>query len=418
MILKNGIVLLEGELHKLDIRIQNGIITGIGEDILPEAEEEIVSCESVIIAPAFVDLHTHLRVGQEYKEDPKQTIRKAIRGGYCAINCMPNTEPAINCSPMVEYIRSLTEPNGFSVYATGAITSPNGTLTEIETMAEAGAVALSDDGHWTDNSFIFYQALKYARKNNLLVIDHAQDTTLFRTGRIYEGIVSYETGLKGFPKAAEALAIYRDGTLNLDVGANLHVTHLSTMLGLETISCLKQLGTTVTCDVTPHHLLFDETSYKEYDTNLKANPPFGDERDKKALIHGLRSGEIPVIATDHAPHSIPEKDQEWEDAPYGIASIDNAFEALYEGLVVTKLVSLERLLDAMSTKPANVLGIDHAVGVGKIANLVLIKENVPHTIQSSDGAMNNPYIGKTSSAKIVGLVLSGNWVLNSAEQNI
>jgi len=164
---------------------------------------------------------------------------------------------------MVKYIKELKKPEGFSIMVTGAITC-DGLLAEIENMAEAGVIAISDDGNWTENSFIFYQALKYAKRHDLLVIDHAQDTVLFKSGRIYEGQVSFQTGLKGFPKAAEAHAVYRDGTLNLTVGAKLHITHLSTVMGLDTISFLKHLGSHITADVTPHHLLFDDTAYLEY----------------------------------------------------------------------------------------------------------------------------------------------------------
>ncbi len=404
MILKNGIVFLEDKLQKLDIRIENGTIVELSTNMV--GEENVIDCSEMIISPAFVDLHTHLRIGQEYKEDPEITIKKAIKGGYCAINVMPNTLPPVNSAPMVEYVRKITRPEGFLVMATGAITN-NGLLAEIENMAEAGAVAISDDGNWTENSFIFYQALKYAKRHNLLVIDHAQDMVLFKSGRIYEGQVSFQTGLKGFPKAAEAHAIYRDGTLNLTVGARLHITHLSTVMGLDTISFLRHLGSRVTTDVTPHHLLFDDSAYLDYDTKVKANPPFGDDRDRKALIHALRSGEITAIATDHAPHSEPEKDQEWEDAPYGIASIDSAFEALYEGLVKTNLIPLEVLLSALSTKPAQILGLEHGIQVGNSAHLALIKENVPHVIASSMGAKNNPYVGKESSAKIAAVILNG-----------
>jgi len=412
MILKNGTVFLEDKLQKLDIRIENGTIVELSTNIV--GEEDVIDCSETIISPAFVDLHAHLRIGQEYKEDPEITIKKAIRGGYCAINVMPNTLPPVNSAPMVEYVRRIKRPEGFLVMATGAITN-NGLLTEIENMAEAGAVAISDDGNWTENSFIFYQALKYAKRHNLLVIDHAQDTVLFKSARIYEGQVSFQTGLKGFPKAAEAHAIYRDGTLNLAVGARLHITHLSTVMGLDTISFLRHLGSHVTTDVTPHHLLFDDSAYLDYDTKVKANPPFGDDRDRKALIHALRSGEITAIATDHAPHSEPEKDQEWEDAPYGIASIDSAFEALYEGLVKTDLIPLEVLLSALSTKPAQILGLEHGIKVGNRAHFALIKENEPHVIASSMGAKNNPYVGKESSAKIAAVILNGT-VVHSNDQ--
>jgi len=412
MIIKNCTAFVDDKFQKMDLRIENGTIAEIGVNLV--GDDKVHDCNGMIVSPAFVDLHTHLRIGQEYKEDPQITVEKAIRGGYCAINVMPNTVPPVNTAPMVEYIKELKKPEGFSIMVTGAITC-DGLLAEIENMAEAGVIAISDDGNWTENSFIFYQALKYAKRHDLLVIDHAQDTVLFKSGRIYEGQVSFQTGLKGFPKAAEAHAVYRDGTLNLTVGAKLHITHLSTVMGLDTISFLKHLGSHITADVTPHHLLFDDTAYLEYETKLKANPPFGDDRDRKALIHALRSAEIAAIATDHAPHSEPEKDQEWEDAPYGIASIDTAFEALYEGLVKTNLVPLEILLSALSTRPAQILGMKHGIAVGNNANLVFIKENEPHVITSRMGAKNNPYVGKDSSAKIMGLMLDGTMVYKHAQ---
>lgn len=408
MILKNGTVLMNGAFERFDIRIENGVISKGGHDLSPDEGETVIDCQDKIISPAFVDMHTHVRLGQEYKEDPQVTIRKAIKGGYCALNVMPNTKPALDCAPIVERMLKTEAPEGFHIFVTGAITNENGTLAEIEDIASAGAVAISDDGHWTENSFLFYQALKYAKKHDLLVIDHAQDMNLFKSGKIYEGKASFETGLKGFPKAAEASAIYRDGALNAQVGSRLHITHLSTLMGLETANALKQIGVHVTMDVTPHHLIFDESAYLSYDTNIKANPPFGDERDRKALVHALRSGEITNIATDHAPHSEPEKDQEWEDATYGIASIDSAFEVLYQELVTTSLVPLETLLTAMSTNPAYLLGMRHGIGIGNEANLTIIKLNEPHAISYEGGAKNNPYVGKESSAVVTMVILKGN----------
>ncbi|NPV87954.1 dihydroorotase [Coprothermobacteraceae bacterium] len=403
MILKNATALINRQLQKTDIKIDNGIISEIGQGL---QGEKVVDVEGMIISPAFVDIHTHVRVGQEYKEDPAATIARAVSGGYFAINAMPNTVPPVTNAATVKYLQNLPAPEGFKVLVTGMMTQDN-VLTEIEEMSAAGIVALSDDGRWTDNSFLFYQAIKYAMKNNLLVIDHAQDSTLFRSGRIYEGRASFHTGLKGFPKAAEAAAIYRDGMLNATVGAKLHITHVSTLSALETIGFLKQLGIHVTSDVTPHHLLFDESVYHTYDTNLKANPPFGDERDRKALIHSLRNGEIQAIATDHAPHSEPEKDQEWEDAPYGIASIDAVFSVLYTELVETRMIPLETLLTALSTAPAKLLKLDHGIEVGKEANLVLVRTGITETVTHVQGAKNNPYIGKEVHAKVEGTIIKG-----------
>ncbi len=407
MIVRNGNVFIDRKIKKLDLRIENRVITEIAENI----EGEGIDVNNRLVTPCFWDLHTHLRApGLDYKEEPEETIKKAIKGGYNLINTMPNTEPAIDNEVTVDYINHLLRPACFEILVTGAITRKREgrELSEIEFMADKGIVAISDDGIWTQDSFLTYQALRYAEKHNLLMFIHPQDQSLFTRGRIYEGRASFRTGLKGFPKEAEAIAILRDGILAEEIKVRLHFTHISTSKGLEAMSYLKSRGVKFTCDITPHHLIFTEDVYENYDTNYKANPPFGTEKDRKALLQAVNNEEVNSIATDHAPHAPHEKSVEWEDAPYGIASIDTAFEAMNSQLVETGLISLERLLFLLTEGPAIILGRENKIALGMPANINIINLNAPHTILTFGKARNNPYVGLQSNVQMEKVILNGN----------
>uniref|UniRef100_A0A7V3ZXB5 Dihydroorotase n=1 Tax=candidate division WOR-3 bacterium TaxID=2052148 RepID=A0A7V3ZXB5_UNCW3 len=345
---------------KADVLVDEGTIVAV-EPSINSSDAEIIDCNGLVLIPGLVDMHAHLREpGEEHKEDIGTGTSAAIHGGYVAIVSMPNTNPPCDNRSVVEYIiRRSKEEDKAEVLPCGAITKGRKglELAELADMHEGGAVAFSDDGTWVQHSGVMRRALEYVKFFNGLVISHAEDKALTHMGLANESAITTRLGLRGMPVAAEVIAIFRDLELARLTGGRLHIAHVSSKSSIELIKKAKEEGIKVTAEVTPHHLLFDESKLVEYDTNYKVNPPLRSAEDREALVEALKEGVIDVIATDHAPHADFEKMDEFNAAPFGMIWLDFAFPVLYENLVNSGKIDLFRLVESMSLRPAEILGL-------------------------------------------------------------
>jgi len=360
LILRRGRVIDPSQkLDKVaDLGIENGRIVEIVQRISRRGRKEI-DARGLIVAPGFIDMHVHLREpGREDAETIESGTNAAARGGFSAVACMPNTQPANDSEAVTAFIlERAREVAKIPVYPIGAITkgSRGETLAEIGEMVRAGIVAISDDGQPVQNSQVMRRAMEYSRLFDLLVIDHCEDKDLAAGGCMNEGYYSTFLGLRGINPAAEEVQVVRDAILARQTGARVHIAHISTRHSLEAVMRAKKEGISITCEATPHHLLLTEELLTSYDTNTKMNPPLRAQQDVSALVKGLAAGAIDVIATDHAPHNINDKMVEFDRAPFGIVGLETAVSLILDRLVHPGILSLERMVEAFSLNPARLL---------------------------------------------------------------
>jgi dihydroorotase len=361
LILRQGrIVDPSQKLNKVaDLGIEDGRVSEIAPKIRKKGRKEI-DARGLIVLPGFIDMHVHLREpGREDAETIESGTNAAARGGFTAVACMPNTQPVNDSEAVTSFIlERAREVSKISVYPIGAITkgSQGKTLAEIGEMYRAGIVGISDDGHPVQDSQVMRRAMEYSRLFNLTVIDHCEDKDLAAGGVMNEGYYSTVLGLRGINPAAEELQVIRDLILAHQTGAHLHIAHLSTKRSLKAVlRARKEDKITVSCEVTPHHLLLTDAQVSSYDTNMKMNPPLRSQEDVDALVAGIASGDIDVIATDHAPHNINDKMLEFDQAPFGIVGLETAVSLIFDRFVQTGKISLERLAQLFSANPARIL---------------------------------------------------------------
>ncbi len=360
----------------LDVRVDAGTIARLGTSVDANGHR-VVDGEGLVLAPAFVDPHVHLRTpGREDEETIASGTAAAAAGGYCAILAMPNTEPVVDSAAV---LGSLAETAGaeaeIPVGFLAAITKrqEGAELTEMAELADAGAVGFSDDGRPVVAPGLMRRALQYAAVTGRRLALHCEEPTLSRAGQMHEGAVSAELGFAGYPSVAESVMVERDLSLAAYERQPLHVLHLSARESVEALSRAQVAGVAATGEVTPHHLCLTDEAVRSLDSNVKMNPPLRGEEDRQALIAGLRDGTISSVATDHAPHARHEKEVPFEAAPFGVTGLETAFSALYTHLVEPGLLKLESLLERMSAGPAKAYGLDPPrIAVGAPADLVLL----------------------------------------------
>ena len=367
---------VEGIDAVLDVRVDDGVIAALGAD-LDTNSHRVIEGDGLVLAPAFVDPHVHLRTpGREDEETVASGTAAAAAGGYCAILAMPNTDPVVDSAAtlgaLVETARAEAEvPVGFLA----AITKGQGgsELTEMAELADTGAAGFSDDGVPVSSPALMRRALQYGAVTKRRLALHCEETTLSRDGQMHEGAVSAELGFTGYPSVAESLMVERDLALAAYERQPLHLLHLSAWESVQALRRARAEGVAATAEVTPHHLCLTDEAVRSLDTNVKMNPPLRSSEDRLALVAGLKDGVITAIATDHAPHARHEKDVPFEAAPFGVTGLETAFAALYTHLVEPGLVPLETILERMSAGPARAYGLhEPRLAVGKPANLVLL----------------------------------------------
>jgi dihydroorotase len=360
----------------LDVRVDDGVIAALGER-LDTNEHRVIDGAEMILAPAFVDPHVHLRTpGREDEETIASGTAAAAAGGFCAILAMPNTDPVVDSAAvlgaLVETARAEAEvPVGFLAAITKG--QQGAELTEMAELADAGAVGFSDDGRPVTAAGLMRRALQYRAVAGRPLALHCEEPTLSRGGHVHEGAVSAELGFGGYPSVAESVMVERDLSLAAYERQPLHLLHLSSRESVEALRAAQAAGVQATAEVTPHHLCLTDEAVRSLDPNLKMNPPLRAEEDRAALMDALRAGNICAIASDHAPHARHEKDVPFEEAPFGVTGLETAFPALYTNLVEPGLLSLETLLERMSAGPARAYGLEPPrIEVGAPANLVLL----------------------------------------------
>lgn len=379
-----------------DIYISDGMIT----DSEGFQADHIVDAAGLTVMPGLIDAHCHLREpGFEYREDIVSGTRSAAKGGFTTVACMPNTSPVVDNTAVVEYIVNKSRNQAYCrVLPIGAATKgqKGQELAEIGLMAEAGIVAISDDGRPIERSDMMRKAMIYANQFDLRVISHCEDMSI-ADGHMNEGIVSLELGLRGIPAAAEEIMVSRDIILAEYLKLPIHLAHLSTARSIDMVRQAKARGVQVTCETCPHYFTLTEEACRGFNTMAKMNPPLRSEADRLAIIDGLADGTIDIIATDHAPHHSDEKELEFGLANNGIVGFETAFALGYTWLVRAGHMSLADFLKTMTSRPAALFGLDEpALAPGKPADLVIADlENsfVFNKNEIAGKARNTPYDG-------------------------
>lgn len=355
---------------------------------------------NVFILPAFIDTHCHLREpGFEYKEDIASATAAAYAGGYAAVTAMPNTRPVIDTPEAVADLLSRAEKAAHcKVYPTAAITvgQKGQELCDFDALAEAGAIAFTDDGHPVENAGIMAEAMRRCAKHGYLIMSHCEELSL-AAGAMNEGVNSRALGLKGTPNAAEDVMIARDIILSEMTDCRLHIAHVSTKGGVELIRAAKSRGVKVTAETCPHYFTFTDADVGPIGVNAKMNPPLRSDEDRSAVIEGLRDGTLDCISTDHAPHAAFEKNVGLEKAPNGIIGLQTAFAAAYTFLVRPGHISLERLSELLTFSPARILGVSPPSDTvtADVSEPFMFSEDM---ILSK--SKNSPFIGMTLYGKI------------------
>jgi len=379
-ILIKGGYLIDGKTKKgeiKDILIEGGKITSIGKDLRPGPDcDNLIDAARKVVIPGLIDMHTHAREpGYEYKEDIRSISEAAAAGGFTTICPMPNTNPVNDNRAVTEFIRSRAKEVGIvNFLPVGAITkgSQGVELAEIGELFDAGCRAISDDGRPVMNSEVMRRGMEYARGFDMLVISHSEDTNLSSGGVMNEGIISTRLGLHGIPPIAEEVMVARDILLAEYTGCRLHLAHISTAGSVRIIREAKARGIAVTSETAPHYFTLTEDAVEGYDTNAKVNPPLRTSLDMAAVREGLKDGTLDLIATDHAPHALEEKELEFDQAPFGISGLETAL-SLTLGLVEDGIFSLEEAISRLTINPARVLRIDKGfLAVGSDADIAII----------------------------------------------
>jgi dihydroorotase len=411
---------VEGIDAVLDVRVDEGVIAALGTD-LDTNSHRVVEGAGLVVAPAFVDPHVHLRTpGREDEEDIASGTAAAAVGGYCAVLAMPNTDPVVDSAAtlgsLIDAARVQAEvPVGFLA----AITKGQGgaELTEMGELADVGAVGFSDDGVPVAASGLMRRALQYGAVTGRRIALHCEETTLSREGQMHEGEVSAELGFTGYPSVAESLMVERDLALAAYERQPLHLLHLSAWESVQAVRGARAEGVQATAEVTPHHLCLTDEAVRSLDPNVKMNPPLRAASDRTALIEALRDGTISAIATDHAPHARHEKDVPFEAAPFGVTGLETAFAAVYTHLVEPGVVPLEIVLERMSAGPARAYGLDEPrIAVGKPANLVLLDLSASYRVTEDSfrsRSVNSWLLGETVNGKVRATVAAGRLVFEA-----
>ncbi|MBV7706367.1 dihydroorotase [Nocardia nova] len=415
-----------GEGEPVDVLVRDGVIVALGarsgdtvDGVEVAADAEVLETDGRILLPGFVDLHTHLREpGREDTETIESGSAAAALGGYTAVFAMANTNPVADTSVVTDHVwRRGQEVGLVDVHPVGAVTVglAGKQLAEMGTMAagEGRVRIFSDDGHCVYDPLIMRRALEYAKSLDVLIAQHAEEPRLTQGAVAHEGPNAARLGLAGWPRAAEESIVARDALLARDAGARVHICHASTAGTVELVKWAKAQGISITAEVTPHHLLLDDSRLETYDAVNKVNPPLREASDAQALRKALADGVIDCVATDHAPHAEQEKCCEFAAARPGMLGLETALSIIVETLVAPGLLDWRGVAKVMSENPARIAGLDdqgRPIAVGEPANLTLIDPDASWTVRARELASisdNTPYEAMTLPAKVAATMLRG-----------
>lgn len=404
----------------VDILIEDEKIVKIGADLQSD-DAEVFDATGLIIAPGLIDMHVHLREpGQEAKEDIGSGTRAAAAGGITTVACMPNTSPVIDNSVLVQGIAQRAQQDGVvKVKVVGALSKgqEGKELAEIGDMLEAGAVAITDDGHYVDSAKLLMNGLDYIARYDLPIISHAEDNTLTEDGVMHEGAVSAMLGMKGRPAVAEDIAVSRDILLAEYTNARIHIAHISSKGAVELVRQAKKRGVKVTAEVTPHHLTLTDEEIKNFNVAAKVCPPLRSQDHVQAMIEGLKDGTIDAIVTDHSPHAFEEKDREFKFAPNGFTGMETSLGVILTNLYHTGIMTIDEIIEKMSVAPAKILKLDAGnIEIGKIADLTVIDTEKTWKVDSNkfySRGKFTPYDGVELKGKAVATIVNGKIVMEN-----
>lgn len=378
-----------------------------------DAHARIIDVSGLVVMPGLIDMHVHLREpGEEYKETIASGTRAAAAGGFTAVACMPNTKPVNDNGSVTSFILEQASGCAARVYPAGAISvgSKGERLAEFGEMKAAGAVALTDDGQPVVSSQLMRRAMEYGRSHDMVIISHSEEPSLSKNGCMHEGEVSTRLGLAGIPAAAEAVMVYREISLAELTGARVHIAHVSTAQATELIRRAKAAGITVTAETAPHYFTLTEQNVVSYNTNAKMNPPLRTDQDRQAIRAGLADGTFDAIATDHAPHTVLEKEVEFTYAANGIVGLETALP-LSLALVRDGVIDLTRLVQLMSCGPAAVLGVPGGtLRCGSVADVTVVdteKRFIFSGETSFSKCSNSPFVGSELQGRAVLTLVGG-----------
>ena len=420
LLIKNGRVMdpASGFDSTADVLLVDGRVAGIGAN-LSSAGAVQFDASGMIVAPGFIDMHVHLRdPGFEHAETIESGSRAAAAGGFTSICCMPNTNPVNDSATVTSYIVERARLRAVvNVFPIGAITkgSAGEELAAIGSMKAAGVVAISDDGRPVMNARVMRRAMETASAFDLPVIDHCEDLHLSAGGDMHEGLESVKLGLRGIPSCSEDVMVARDILLAEVTGARFHVAHISARNSVAMVAFAKARGLKVTCESTPHHFAVADADMLPYDSNYKMKPPLRTKDDVHAVVDGIVSGAIDVLATDHAPHPGSEKMQEFEKCPFGITGLETAIGLTTDELVHTGRISLMKMIALYTTGPANVLQLKDrgALAVGGIADVTIFDPDRKWTYdvnRSHSKSRNSPFDGRQFRGGAVATIVNGSIV--------
>ncbi|MCX6828861.1 MAG: dihydroorotase [candidate division Zixibacteria bacterium] len=424
MLIKGGLVIdpALGFGQEAAIFVKDGKIAAIVKesDVSPKdmasiPVENVVDASGKLVVPGLIDMHVHLREpGREDEETIITGCQAAAAGGFTSICCMPNTNPTIDHQETVKFVLSRAEQADAHVYVVGAITKmlKGEELAEIGDLVNAGAVAISDDGNYVQNPEIMRRALEYARMFGIPIISHAEDYFLCANGVMNESYQSTRLGMKGRPGVAEEIAVLRDIKLCGFTGGRLHIAHITTAGAVKAVRQAKADGIDITAEACPHHFtLTDEEIGKEFNTNLRVNPPIRTQKDVEAVIEGLIDGTIDCIASDHAPHADEEKDVEFDQAPSGMIGLETTLGLVKIALIDKGYLSWADAVRKMTYNPARILGLPAGtLEVGTAADITVIDPEKKWTVKKENfrsKSKNSPFIGWKLSGKIDITILGG-----------
>jgi dihydroorotase len=365
LLIRNGRVIdpSQGLDQGMDVLLEDGSVAALGERLDAPARTKVLDAAGLVVAPGFIDLHTHLREpGFEHKETIESGCRAAAAGGFTGLCCMPDTDPVNDDPSVTSFILKRAEQVGLArVYPVGAVSAglEGEEMAEIGEMVGAGAVAVSDDRRPVANAQLFRRALEYARSFDVPVAAHEEDLALSDGGSMHEGAVSTRIGLRGMPTSAEEVMVARDVLLAELTGGRLHLCHLSTSTALDLVRTAKQRGLAVSCEVAAHQFVLtdEDVAGANYDPNWKTNPPLRSAAEVEAVLQAIYDGTVDAIVSDHEPHHADEKELDFSEAPFGIVGLETAVPLALDRLVHGRVIGLMQLVRLMSTRPAEIFNL-------------------------------------------------------------